>query len=126
MALPDTTTVVRELPRGLRPAFAPLVKNALGVAIGSVLAAFLLLFALYWTLRDPAEALTVWLLGDHFLPGYRPTLAGALLGGLWGFTIGYAVGWSLAVGRNLFITVWIALVGARERLRANRDFLDQI
>ena len=126
MALPNTTTVVQELPAELRTAFAPLVKNALGLAVGVIFAAFLSGLALHWMVRDPAAALSVWLLGDNFLPGYAPSVPGALFGGLWGLLIGFAVGWSLAVCRNLFISVWVALVAARERLRANREFLDEI
>lgn len=126
MELPNTTTVVQELPRELRSTFAPLVKNALGMAVGVLFAGFLAGLAVFWMVRGPDEALGVWLLGENYLIGYAPTPIGAVLGAGWGFVLGFTIGWSLAVSRNLFITVWVALVGAREQLKASSDFLDEI
>jgi len=126
MALPQTNQVVDQLPRQYRAAFAPLVKPALGIAVGVVTAAILAAFAMFWMFRDPDQALGVWLLGQNFLVGYAPTPMGVVAGGLWGLAIGFTAGWSIAAIRNLFITLWIVAVGARQQLRASSDFLDEI
>ena len=99
---------------------------ALGIAVGTVSAALLCAFSVVWIIRGPDQALGVWLLGENYLLGYAPTPIGALLGAVWGFALGFAAGWTLAMLHNLFITAWVVFIGARERLKASSDFLDEI
>jgi len=126
MTLPDTTRIVGQLPRELRASFAPLVKHALGLGIG-VVCGLLFFAAAFAGIGDPEGEATVWVwvAGQSFLPGYEPTLPGALAGAGWGFAAGFIAGWLLAFLRNGFLSFWVAVVGARERLRASRDFLDE-
>ena len=126
MALPDTAKIVDQLPPTLRPAFAPLVKRALGVGVGTMAGVLLFVLAIAGLLRSPDDALAVGLLRENYLPGYDASWAGAFLGLVWGFAIGFAAGWLLAFCRNLILTLWVVVVGAKAQLRTNRDFLDQI
>jgi hypothetical protein len=128
MPLPDTSRVVPELPRTLRPVVAPLKKPALGLAVGVVGALALFLPAIYHALYDPEgdAVLLVHLLGLNFFPGYKPTIGGALLGLPWGFVAGFAFGFVLAGVRNTLVSVYVFLVGAKERMRANEDVLDNL
>ena len=124
MGLPNTSQVARELPPSLRPAFQPLDKRALGFAFGVLFATCLFAFAAYNALRG-TDSEAVWLLENYFY-GYRPTWGGAFLGVLWGLWTGFVAGWFLAFCRNFFVALWVFVIGARERLAANRDFLDHI
>ena len=126
MALPDTSKVVAELPPPLRPMLAPLVKTAFGFGVGTVVGAALFLATLILTLKGGED--TGALLGHlaHFMPGYDVNLAGSFVGLGWGFGYGFGCGWLLAAFRNGFVTVWVAVVGARERLRASENVLDDL
>lgn len=125
MSLPDTTRVVDELPVALRPAFAPLVKSALGIAFGVLLGLFLFALALMGMMTG--EATFVWLLrNNYFLVGYTPSAVGAVLGLAWGFGLGFVAGWITAGCRNFILVVWVAVVGGIERARANQEFLDDL
>jgi len=128
MALPDTSKIVDELPKVLRPAFAPMVKWAFGLAAAVVTAILLFLLAAAHAsgIVAPEADTFVWLLGGNFLPGYRPTWSGAFLGLMWGFGVGFLAGFCLALFRNRVISVWVFFVGARERLKANRDILEDL
>ena len=129
MPLPDTARVADELPRTLRPAFAPLIKVALGLALAVPMALFLFALALVPALSpepDPESGTFAWLIANNFLAGYAPTVTGAFVGLAWGLGIGFVMGWFVAASRNLFISVWVTIVGAKERLKANREFLDRM
>ena len=111
MSLPDTAKIVDELPRTLRPAFAPLIKRALGVGVGIVGGILLFVLAIAGLSLGSDRASTVGLLRENYLPGYDASWGGAFFGLLWGFAIGFAAGWLLAFCRNLF---------KRERYKAPR------
>ena len=128
-----------ELPAGLRDQFVPLDRRAAGFAAGAWLAigvfavtAFHLLFDA-WLLEN-VEALkdytysgdSLWLLSQYFV-GYAPnTWAGALVGAAWGAGFGFVMGWTAAFVRNVVVGAWIVFVKSKARLRASREFLDQI
>ena len=128
MPVPDASQVVEELPSSLRPALAPLVRHAMGLATGAVLGVALALLALSHAIVGPLEGsdLWVWLIGNSFFFGYAPTFVGALYGLAWGFATGFVLGFVLAAGRNAIISVWMFWVAARERARANRTVLDEL
>jgi hypothetical protein len=128
MALPDTSKIVEELPRALRPAFAPLVKWAFGLAVAAVMAVLLFLLAAAHAsgFASSDGDMFVWLLGNNFFQGYKPTWNGAFLGLMWGFGAGFISGWCLALFRNRIISIWVFFVGAKERLKANRDILEDL
>lgn len=129
MPLPDTARIVGELPRTIQPALAPLRKCAMGVAVGAVGAIVLFTLAGYHALVGgdaPYDDRFVWLIGNNFMPGYKPTLPGALLGLPYGFAAGFGFGWLLALARNRLISLWIFFVAARERARIHADVLDDL
>lgn len=126
MSLPNPAEVVDELPRALRPAFAPLKKNAMGFALAAATGLAFTALAVHGILTGPSEARWVWLLGDNFFPGYKPTVLGTFIGLGWGVAAGFVMGWFIAGLRNFTIAVWMMCVGAREQLRANSEFLDEI
>ena len=126
MSLPNPAKFTPELPESLRPAFAPIVKHALGVGFGVAAGGCLSLFALIHPIAGLKNDAPVWLIGNNFLPGYAPTALGAFMGALWGFGLGFACGWLLAWVRNFSISLWVTAALAKEQLRADSEFLDEI
>ena len=129
MALPDTAKVAEELPATIKGAFAPLKKAALGCAFGVVGGLALFIFALVHLLpglRDLDTDGGIGLLEYNFFSGYGPTVSGAFIGLLWGLFSGFVFGWLLAGLRNFGVAVWVAVAGAREQLRMDQEFLDEI
>lgn len=127
MALPDTAKVTEELPAKLRIAFAPLKKIALGLAFGTVLGLGLLLFGLAH-MHPALEQQDKWLglLEFNLYSGYEATVTGSLIGLAYGFATGFVMGWLLAGARNFSIALWVAIAGAKEQLRMDQEFLDEI
>ena len=123
---PDRPDVLEDLPTPLRPFFAPVLKLAFGTATGSVFAVLFAFFAAFNAVSTPDGTDFVWLLGQHFLPGYGPSAVGALLGIPWGFALGFVAGWLVAFGRNLVIAIWIFIVGARQRLSEGVSAFDAL
>lgn len=107
-------------------AFAHLDPVALGAAFGAV-AGFGLLLATAFLLTKggPVVGPTLSLLGQY-LPGYRVSWGGALVGMLECGAIGYALGYSLATLRNWGLAVYAMLVRRRASARARRDMLGRI
>jgi hypothetical protein len=139
MTKPIKDEELAELPAGMREQFVPLDRRAAGLALGSYLAlAILALTAVHllfdaWILENVEFAQRyeysgdpLWLLGQFFL-GYEPTTwSGALIGAGWGALVGFVFGWSGAFLRNLVVAAWLVYVRSKARLRASREFLDQI
>ncbi len=115
-----------ELPPELRFAFAPLVKRAMGAALGLTFGLVVGLLTVYHLLFDPGNVAHLWLLGQYFA-GFNPeSWTGPLVGFLWGAWSGFVAGWILAAVRNAVVGTWIFLIRAKANLEANRDFLDHI
>lgn len=127
MALPNTAKVTEELPSGLRIAFAPLKRVALGLAFGVTMGLGLFVFGLVHLFPGMEEQdRWIGLIEHNFLPGYTVTVGGCAIGFLWGLLIGFVTGWLLAAVRNFSVALWVAIAGAREQLRMDQDFLDEI
>lgn len=134
-----TDNELAELPSGMREQFIPLDRRAAGLAGAATFAASVLFVTAFHLLFDPwllenvefikdysysGDAL--WLLANY-MPGYAPNAwGGALIGGLWAAWIGFVMGWTAAFGRNVFVAAWLVFVRSKARLRASREFLDQI
>lgn len=112
------------LPPRLRFAFAPLVKRALGFAIGTAFGSVIFVLTV-WTMFLPSEHDYIAILCQYF-QGYSVSVKGAFIGLLWGFWTGFVTGWFMAFCRNFFVAAWIILIRAKAQLTANRDFLDHI
>lgn len=141
MQSPIRTEELRELPPRLRARLAPLDKLALGVAFGALGGGLVFLLSAYHLVFDGLLMERVPYLvarggdysGDHlwlleaYFRGYSPEAwSGASIGALWGAWTGFVLGWFLAFARNFTVATWLFVVRTRERLHANRSFLDQI
>ena len=105
--------------------FAPIDKRALGVAVGIVAAAGIVLVTGAQLVLHPKPTLDLALLG-HFFPGYAVSWLGMWVGFVWAFTAGFFAGWLVAFTRNLVIGSWLFLTRSRAELTAARDFLDHL
>lgn len=126
MSLPQTAKLTEDLPEGLRPAFAPIRRRALGVGFGATLGLAFFLFAIIHPLFGLDNDLLVWLVGNNFFLGYAPTPLGACIGLLWGLGVGFASGWFVAWMRNVSIALWVTATLAKAQLRQDSEFLDEI
>jgi hypothetical protein len=103
-------------------AFARVDQMALGLAIGVVagLCVFAATAILLLKGGDPLGPNLALL--SQYIPGYAVTWAGSLVGAAAGFMIGFAVGWTIALLRNLTLSVYIYACSFWVRL--NRFFDD--
>jgi len=128
MPLPDASSA-RATPRDLdviiERAFAPLDKRAFGVALGVALGLVMVVLTLLSLLVDPQGAFPLDLMGQFFF-GYRVSLAGVAIGGLWGLVTGFCWGWFLAFVRNLILSLWLLSVRVRADMATSRDVLDHL
>ena len=122
----DLSGVLEELPTPLRPFFAPVLKLAFGVAVGVPFAVLFTVLAAYNTAFKPPGFDFVWMSGQEFFPGYGPNALGIVLGIPWGFAVGFLAGWFLAFSRNLVNSIWIFIVGARQRLTEGVSAFDDM
>jgi hypothetical protein len=114
------------LPPSVRLAFAPLHKRAFGLAVGVALGIAIAGATLVYLARgEMNEGPGLWLL-RQYLAGYRVSLAGAFVGGLWGLFIGFVAGWFFAFCRNFAIAMTVFIFRVRAELSQSRDFLDHI
>ena len=113
------------LPPALALAFAPLHKEAFGVAVGVAAGLAMFLLTAARLLLDPDGTTNLSLLAQYFY-GYTESWTGAVVGLCWGFVVGFIAGWFFAFVRNLVIAAWIFMTRARAALDASRDFLDHI
>ena len=117
---------IEELPQELRFAFAPLIKRAMGFAIGATFGLGVFLVTAGHLIAGAEAPLWLWLLDNYFM-GFDPeTWTGAFIGLFWGFWAGFVMGWFFAACRNFMVAVWLLVVRAKAQLAANRDFLDHI
>ncbi len=106
-------------------AFAPMHKEALGVALGIVLGLLVALATVAGLALDPDGRVPLELLAQYFA-GYERSITGALIGSAWGLFVGFIAGWFLAFLRNLFLATWLLVIRARAEWAATRDFLDHM
>jgi hypothetical protein len=124
------------LPASLRFVFAPLVKRAMGMALGVALGGSVCLLTLVHLAlgalgitapagETPESGNWLWLLAQFFR-GYEVSLGGAFIGLFWGFWAGFVMGWFLAFFRNFLVATWLIVIKTRARLAQDRDFLDHM
>jgi len=99
---------------------------ALGVALGSVTGLLLLVATLGLALGGSRELARSLQLLDQFLPGYRVSPAGSLLGLAYGLAGGFAVGWVFALARNAALALYLALAYGRAEKKFMRRLLDYL
>lgn len=115
---------IAQLPPRVRLAFQPLVKRAMGLAVGCVFGLGIFVVTLYTHFLAPKASL-IGIISNYF-HGYDISILGAFIGLFWGFFSGFVMGWFFAFARNFFVALWILGIKAKAQLQANRDFLDHI
>jgi hypothetical protein len=113
------------LPPRVAYLFAPIDKRALGIAVGTVAGAGIVLVTAVQLVLQPSPAPNLSLLA-HYFPGYAVSWLGVWVGLVWAFTVGFFAGWLVAFTRNLVIGSWLFLTRTRAELGAARDFLDHL
>lgn len=117
---------ISELPPRARLMFQPLVKRAMGTAVGLVLGGGIFLVTIYtWLLGNEEGAALIGPI-SAFFHGYDVNFTGALVGLFWGGFSGFVMGWFFAFVRNFVVACWILTIKTKAQLEANRDFLDHI
>lgn len=107
-------------------AFAKLDRTALGTALG-VVGGLGLFAATLWLLLKGGEPVGPHLdLLRQFLPGYRVSLAGGVLGMLYGFGLGFIAGWSIAFLRNTAVFMTTAIIHRRAERQLLRRLLEYL
>ena len=95
---------------------------ALGLALGSVTGAALLLTTMAHALGG-GNVLTGYLqLLAQYFPGYRVSVAGSLLGLVYGLAAGFVVGWAFAFTRNAALALYLTVAYGR----AEKKFLRRV
>ncbi len=98
----------------LQTVFLRLDSVAFGLSLGVVAGLVLLLMTLALVWQGGAAASALALLGQY-LPGYRVSLSGSVLGLLYGFVGGACFGWAFACLRNTLMI--LSLIGVRRAVQ---------
>ena len=106
-------------------AFAPLHKQALGIAVGLAAGLVMAAVTIIVRVRGAATEINLNLLAAYFY-GYSVSWRGVLVGFGWAFLMGFTIGWFVAFCRNLVLAISLFLVRTRAELVQTRDFLDHI
>lgn len=116
----------RSAERCVETAFLPIDPFSLGLSLAIVTDAALLLATLPQLLRGgPPSGADLSLLGQ-FLPGYRVSRAGTLLGLIEGGSVGFLLGWAGAHLRNACVWLYARVVQRRAESQQRRDLLDKV
>jgi protoporphyrinogen oxidase len=97
---------------------------ALGLAVGSVTGAALLVATIIQRLAEPRGFTPYLGLLAKYFPGYRVSLAGSLLGLLYGMATGFVTGWGFAVARNTMLSLYLAIAYGRAEKKFLRRLFD--
>jgi hypothetical protein len=119
----EVTQVVEEVVGGAFPKLDPL---ALGMSLGTVLGAGLMLATWFLLLRGgDASGKTLTLLGQ-FYPGYTVTAVGGLIGLIYGLFTGFVMGWGYAFLRNAATALYLVSLYRSAQQSAMRQFFEHI
>lgn len=105
-------------------AFARMDKTALGLAMGLLGAAGVLIATAILLIKGGDRVgPNLALLGQYFI-GYTVSWKGSVVGAFYGFIFGFALGWAVAFLRNLFVAIYIYSVKLKSNLMSINDFID--
>jgi len=119
---PDEAAQV--IQKALTRVFNKLDGIALGLAVGSVTGAALLVATIIQRLAEPRGFTPYLGLLAQYFPGYRVSLAGSLLGLLYGMATGFVTGWGFAVARNTMLSLYLAIAYGRAEKKFLRRLFD--
>jgi protoporphyrinogen oxidase len=106
--------------------FAKVAPVAFGLSIGLTAGMLLFLATLVLVLKGGAVVgPTLGLLGQY-LPGYRVTWLGSLVGLIYVIGLGFVAGWGNALLRNTVVLINVAVIERRVELAGLQDVLDYI
>jgi len=108
----------------LAKAFVKLDRVAFGLSIGVVSGALLFLATLALVLKGGSPVGPNLGLLAQYLPGYRVTAAGSVLGLVYGFVSGFVLGWTVAFLRNAIVFLYMAVAHRRAEWLALRRLLE--
>ena len=115
-----------ELPASAQLVIGTLDARAFGVAVGSVLAAGLVVCTLILVNRGgEAVGPNLALFSQYFI-GYSVTMGGSVVGGVYMFVLGFGLAYSFAKLRDFLIRFSLRLAWNRAQRRASRDLLDHL
>lgn len=107
-------------------ALAPLDAVALGAALGVVAGAGLFLATAILLLRGGSGVGSTLALLGQFLPGFRISWGGAVVGAAEAGALGFAAGYALARLRNFAVDRWAARLRRRAEAKARNDLLGRM
>ncbi len=116
----------RSLRKALGYVFPKLDAPAFGLAVGLVAGVLLLVMTLSLVVKGGSHVgLHLQLLGE-FLPGYRVTTPGSVLGLVYGFGGGFMAGWLMACLRNTSVLLSLVFIQRRAEIPPLRRLLDYV
>jgi protoporphyrinogen oxidase len=122
----ESEGVAQVVQNTLTRVFNKLDGTALGLALGSVTGAALLLVTMAQALSGRHE-LTFYLgLLAQYFPGYRVSPAGSLLGFVYGLAVGFLAGWGFAFARNTVLALYLTISYGRAEKKFLRRLLDYL
>jgi protoporphyrinogen oxidase len=122
----DAETVTHVVDDVLNGAFPKLDPLALGMSLGIVVGAGLLLATLLMTLTGGDTSGKTLTLLAQFYPGYAVTAVGSLLGLAYGFFTGFMLGWGYAFLRNAITALYLVSLHRSAQQSAMRQFFEHI
>ena len=121
---PSETDVSHNPEALLIATFVRLDKTAMGTACGALLGLSIFLATLFLVIKGGEKiGPTLGLLGQFF-KGYAVTAGGSFIGLAYGFIAGFILGWLLAFLRNLFLTIYLAVVKLKIAMSTMEDYAD--
>jgi protoporphyrinogen oxidase len=117
---------VRAVEEAFVRVFAKLDRRAFGLALGIVSGLGLFLATIFLVLKGGAPVGPHLELLDQYLPGYRVTPTGSLLGLVYGFLLGFGIGSFFAMTRNAIFFVYEFVIRRRMESGILGRFLDYI
>ena len=119
----DTLAIVSQT---IQHVFQRLHPMAFGAALGVVAGLSLFLVTVLLVIKGGNVVGPNLSLLSQFLPGYRVTMTGSILGLIYGQVIGFIGGWFFATIRNASLLLYMALVDNRVRWQVLKNFHEYI
>ena len=104
--------------------FVKLDKTALGCAFGALLGLSIFLATNFLVLKGGEKIGPTLSLLSQFFKGYAVTIGGSFVGLAYGCLTGFILGWLMAFFRNLYLTIYLAVVKLKIAMSSMEDYAD--